>query len=463
MLQVRESLAEQLVRAHLGLSGNGRINVLIPAPPVDRLSRKERDFIDEQRVVRINAGSSSAGSRALLVEHHYQWVSVSIWIEPAELTLHPDRGEATLTRRVRADLAFQETLASHSRRGTFTPERREVTVIEGEATRRGPVEAVTSAPALTSMAALRLGAGVDLALRSSVSMFVDSLGPSLADVERDDFDRRAPFQSTGRTRRVRRRFLRLTPTLTFAATQRPTFDHLRVKTTVVEAFRAGSLAADEPVIALCVNAFAGHVGEVGAVRPFVGDRDFAYVATEAMIWELLSSRWRSLRPEQRTIEGDVPAPFKDRSPDGRARLSVTFKELFHAALKPTVGSPDVLNLAGKYEVKLIALWDPDGNRVPDGDLGALAEAVTTWFAARVDLFSVRTAGQAEGSLALWRVVSAALAPVLLPIAEGYAVKRLVGETSAPLDCASYRGELDIAYVGPLRWRAAGAKALGLRL
>jgi hypothetical protein len=198
------------------------------------------------------------------------------------------------------------------------------------------------------------------------------------------------------------------------------------------------------VLSLCID-LGNADGDLGLVRPFVADQNYAYYVSAPIIQAAMLSWWGSVSPKEQLFN-NVSVPLKDNRGDehvGEAKVRVRFLQLSEVQIVAAPGSSyDAIKLIGTYEVQLLELWY-EGKEISDTDeIRPLKN--TEVFGYQIYLFPFETQpSTTTPSQILQNLGRTLLQPLYFPVI-GWAVQfgiQLYGQTSQAHNAAFIRGNV----------------------
>jgi hypothetical protein len=208
------------------------------------------------------------------------------------------------------------------------------------------------------------------------------------------------------------------------------------------------------VLSLCIDAGIGSPGSPKQVQSFVGDENYAYYVSAPVAERVISTRWRS-RPGLRTFVGDIPVDLAEsgnpeQTHQGLARVRVRLEEAMSGVdIRPSESDfGDPLRVIGEQEIKLLNVWDHEGNELTD--LGELEEPASLPFVWLIYPFDRDPSPgvTSPGKRRLAKLAAEVTSPLFHPFVEELISRRLRGYTSSALGAIFVRGELFQPQVGP---------------
>jgi hypothetical protein len=201
----------------------------------------------------------------------------------------------------------------------------------------------------------------------------------------------------------------------------------------------------QQVLSICVNVGPGQpAGDLGLVRPFVANENFAYYVSEPIIRTVIYSRW--LRDTPKVLETIIPVEMADQNDPaiirhGQARVRASFDVPLEIILAPTDPTlPDAIRLAGFYQLQLLELWDYQNQQVQD--LGELGNPVVNPYAIRIYLFGGLTSNaQGDAGQFLDEIARSLLPAIYRPTTREIQFRRVRGVTSQPVGGVFLHGHL----------------------
>jgi hypothetical protein len=198
------------------------------------------------------------------------------------------------------------------------------------------------------------------------------------------------------------------------------------------------------VLSLCVD-LGNQDGDLGLIRPFVGDQNFAYYVSEPIVQRAMLSWWPSVSPKEQTFT-NVDVPLTDNAGNetiGQATLRTRFLGLSTVEIVVVSGGPsDALHLVGTYEVQLLALMY-EGKDISDTEENKPLKTPEI-FGYQIYLFPFETQPSANApSQVLEDIGRTLLQPLFFPVVGGapqFGI-RLFGQVSQPEHAVFIRGNV----------------------
>jgi hypothetical protein len=217
----------------------------------------------------------------------------------------------------------------------------------------------------------------------------------------------------------------------------------------VQSFRVSMVATpgnsrEFQVLSLCANLGpAAEAGDLGLVRPFVGDRPYGYCASLEVIRAVIGLRWaRADTPKTVVADGPVELLLKDGSEvSATARVRFTFVDSPAIDFAPGEwGVPDAIRLAGMHDIEVLELRGA-GEVVRGNDLGDLRGPERHPYAIRIHPLDERTPPGGPARAFLDDLGRRLMEALYRPTARSFRLRRLAGQTSAAVRALVLTGEL----------------------
>lgn len=206
----------------------------------------------------------------------------------------------------------------------------------------------------------------------------------------------------------------------------------------------GNLDLVTQVLSICINVGNGGAqGDLGLVRPFVADQNYAYYVSESIVRAVMVSRWARPLPSKQYVFTNVDVPIIDEDGNeviGQATIGVRFLNLFQVTIVPRLGSPvDPIELTGDYEIELRELWYNRKDISDEDQIRPLKTPQVLDFA--LHLFPFQTQSSANQPAVLLQAIGLNLLYPLYYPTTGPLQLSVRGRTSSPLAAVFIRGNV----------------------
>jgi hypothetical protein len=213
------------------------------------------------------------------------------------------------------------------------------------------------------------------------------------------------------------------------------------------------------ILTLCVNFGRNTTGN--SLPAFINTHDFAYYVGETLFSPILHALWEA-NAIKVPVVGIVPVqmPVSQNSTQlgqGKAQVQVTLSDtLGQCSLQSSdTDMGDPLQLMSEQTVKLLNLWDPNGNEIPV--VGSMANPATEPFVVNLQMFdSLPQGAQQSIQSAMQTLIAALVFPIYVPLVEEVTATNVGGYSSSPLRALVVTWDLPVVILGNIGATGGGS-------